>query len=101
MEPFGQLTAIAAPIELRNVNTDMIFPARFMRKPRDENYPLYMFHDRRFRPDIVGDIEVQPLPRQGAVSHAGFDCIALAACEGVEKLDGKTCGYRGGNHDQR
>ncbi len=55
MEPFTQLTAIAAPIELRNVNTDMIFPARFMRKPRDEAYPLYMFHDRRFQPDGTED----------------------------------------------
>ncbi len=79
MEPFIRLTAIAAPIELRNVNTDMIFPARFMRKPRDENYPLYMFHDRRFRPDGTEDPDFvlnQPA-YQGAriiVGNANFGC---------------------------
>jgi len=51
MEAFTRLTAIAVPIELKNVNTDMIFPARFMRRPRDGRYASYLFHDRRFAAD--------------------------------------------------
>ncbi len=79
MEPFTLLTAIAAPIELRNLNTDMIFPARFMRKPRDENYPLYMFHDRRFRPDGTEDPDFvlnQPPYRAARiiVGNSNFGC---------------------------
>jgi len=79
MEPFTRLTAIAAPIELRNVNTDMIFPARFMRKPRDGNYPLYLFHDRRFRPDGTEDADfvLNRTAYRGAriiVGNANFGC---------------------------
>lgn len=51
MEPFTHLTAVAVPFGQSNVNTDTILPARFMRRPRDERYPDYLFHDRRFLPD--------------------------------------------------
>jgi 3-isopropylmalate/(R)-2-methylmalate dehydratase small subunit len=50
-EPFTTLTAIAAPLEMSNVDTDQIIPARFMRRPRDERYAQYGFHDLRFTPD--------------------------------------------------
>ncbi|MGG5808934.1 3-isopropylmalate dehydratase small subunit [Falsiroseomonas sp. CW058] len=50
-EPFTTLTAIAAPLDLHNVDTDQIMPARFMRRPRDERYASYGFHDLRFAPD--------------------------------------------------
>jgi 3-isopropylmalate/(R)-2-methylmalate dehydratase small subunit len=59
MGPFRTLTAIAAPFEMANVNTDQIFPARFIRKPRGPGYAAYAFHDLRFadhggeRPDFV------------------------------------------------
>jgi 3-isopropylmalate/(R)-2-methylmalate dehydratase small subunit len=58
-EPFTTLTGIAAPLEMSNVDTDQIMPARFMRRPRDERYATYGFHDLRFdaegatRPDFV------------------------------------------------
>lgn len=52
-EPFTTLTAIAAPLDLSNVDTDQIMPARFMRRPRDERYSAYGFHDLRFTPDGV------------------------------------------------
>lgn len=52
-EPFTTLTAIAAPLEMSNVDTDQIMPARFMRRPRDERYATYGFHDLRFTPDGV------------------------------------------------
>ncbi len=47
MQPFTELTAVAVPLALANVNTDMILPARFLRKPRDERYGSYLFHDLR------------------------------------------------------
>lgn len=50
-EPFTTFTAIAAPLDLSNVDTDQIMPARFMRRPRDERYSNYGFHDVRFTPD--------------------------------------------------
>lgn len=50
-EPFTTLTAIAAPLEMPNVDTDQILPARFLRRPRDERYATYGFHDLRFNPD--------------------------------------------------
>ncbi|NGM21173.1 3-isopropylmalate dehydratase small subunit [Roseomonas stagni] len=34
-----------------NVDTDQIMPARFMRRPRDERYVAYGFHDLRFTPE--------------------------------------------------
>jgi 3-isopropylmalate/(R)-2-methylmalate dehydratase small subunit len=48
MEPFTTLTAIAAPLDMNNVDTDQILPARYLRRPRDERYPTYGFHDQRF-----------------------------------------------------
>jgi 3-isopropylmalate/(R)-2-methylmalate dehydratase small subunit len=60
MEPFVRLTAVAAPIDLPNVDTDRIIPARFLRKPPGSpDYARYCFHDVRFdeggreRPDFV------------------------------------------------
>jgi 3-isopropylmalate/(R)-2-methylmalate dehydratase small subunit len=51
MEPFTTFTAIAAPLDMANVDTDQIIPARFMRRPRDERYAGYAFHDLRFTPE--------------------------------------------------
>jgi 3-isopropylmalate/(R)-2-methylmalate dehydratase small subunit len=50
-EPFTTLTGIAAPLDQANVDTDQIMPARFMRRPRDERYAQYGFHDLRFTPE--------------------------------------------------
>lgn len=49
----------AAPLDLANVDTDQLIPARFLKRPRDERYPEYLFHDVRrddagaLRPDFV------------------------------------------------
>ena len=59
MQTFTQLRAVAAPIDLPNVNTDRISPARFLRKPRDTpGYADFLFHDVRYdgereRPEFV------------------------------------------------
>jgi len=60
MEPFRRLTAVAAPIDLPNTDTDRIIPARFLRKARGApGYASFLFHDVRFdvdgseRPEFV------------------------------------------------
>lgn len=47
MEPLRHLKAIAAPLDLANINTDQLFPARFIKKPRAVGYAQYAFHDIR------------------------------------------------------
>lgn len=47
MEPFTTLTGVAAPLDQANVNTDQIFPARFIKKPRSVDYAQFTFHDLR------------------------------------------------------
>jgi len=56
MEPFRQLTALACPIALANIDTDQILPARFIRTPRSESHAPMLFHDMRF------DAEGRPRP---------------------------------------
>ena len=51
MEPFRRLEAIALPIDRQNVDTDQIVPARFLKKPRENNFGEYLFHDLRKRAD--------------------------------------------------
>jgi len=52
MQPFSTLTAVAAPIDLANIDTDRIIPARFLRKPRGApGYATFLFHDVRFNAD--------------------------------------------------
>ncbi|MGY9002293.1 MAG: 3-isopropylmalate dehydratase small subunit [Rhodospirillales bacterium] len=51
MEVFTKLTAKAAPMDMLNVNTDYIFPARFIKKPREPGYQDFCFHDGRFDED--------------------------------------------------
>lgn len=47
MTPFTTLTAVAVPLDRVNVDTDQIVPARFLRRPRDEGYGQFLFHDLR------------------------------------------------------
>lgn len=51
MKPFTTLVGIAAPIDVPNVDTDQLAPARFLRKPREDGYQNFLFHDLRFNPD--------------------------------------------------
>lgn len=46
MKPLISLSGIAAPIEGRNIDTDQIIPARFLKKKRGE-YADYLFYDLR------------------------------------------------------
>ncbi len=47
MEPLSKLSAVAVPLALANINTDQLFPARFIKKPRSVGYSQYLFHDLR------------------------------------------------------
>lgn len=51
MEPFKTLTAVAAPIDEPNVDTNQICPTRFNKVPRGPAYAKILFHDRRFNLD--------------------------------------------------
>jgi 3-isopropylmalate/(R)-2-methylmalate dehydratase small subunit len=51
MQPFTQLTAIAAPIDEPNVDTNQLCPTRFNKLPRGPQYARVLFHDLRFEAD--------------------------------------------------
>ena len=79
MEPFTKLTAVAAPLDMANVDTDKIIPGRFLRKLRGPGYDKLAFHDIRFNadgsenPDFVLN---QPAYRNASILVAGdnFGC---------------------------
>ena len=51
MNPFICVTAIAAPMDQDNIDTDQILPARHLMMPRDELYGSYVFKDLRLDED--------------------------------------------------
>ena len=59
MRAFESGAYAAAPLDLANVDTDQLIPARFLKRPRDERYTEYLFHDVRrddagaLRPDFI------------------------------------------------
>ena len=79
MQAFTKLTAVAAPLELANIDTDKIIPARFLRRVRGPGYEKLAFHDIRYdaegrdRPDFV----LNQAPYRNAkilVAGANFGC---------------------------
>jgi 3-isopropylmalate/(R)-2-methylmalate dehydratase small subunit len=51
-QAFTRLTGVAVPIDLPNIDTDRVIPARFLRKPQGSaGYDRYLFHDVRFDAD--------------------------------------------------
>jgi len=79
MEPFRTFEAVAAPFPNPDIDTDQIFPSRFMQKPRSSGLYRYLFHDQRFseagveRPSFVLN---QPPYREAkiAVTERNFGC---------------------------
>lgn len=51
MDPFVTLTAPAVPLDIANIDTDQLLPARFLKKPRSAGYGNFLFHDER-KPDF-------------------------------------------------
>ncbi len=98
MEPVTRISERAVALDQVNVNTDQIFPARFLKNPRSVGYAQFLFHDLRFdeagtpRPEfplnhpsaeganiIVSDLNFGcGSSREGAVYalvDAGFSCL--------------------------
>lgn len=73
MDPFRKLEAIALPLARANVDTDQIVPARFLKKPRSENFGQFLFRDLRAEPAFVLN---QPAYREARIVVAGrnFAC---------------------------
>jgi 3-isopropylmalate/(R)-2-methylmalate dehydratase small subunit len=72
-EQFTSLTAIAAPYEPLNVDTDQIVPARFLKFPRKDGYGKFLFHDVREEPDFV--LNRAPFDQARIlVANANFGC---------------------------
>ena len=51
MEKFTRLSAVAAPLPLTNVDTDMIIPARFMKALTRDGLGGHLFQEMRFAAD--------------------------------------------------
>lgn len=65
MQPFTTLTAIAAPIDEPNVDTNQLCPTRFNKVPRGPGHARILFHDRRFDADGA--------PKAFVLNRAPFD----------------------------
>jgi 3-isopropylmalate/(R)-2-methylmalate dehydratase small subunit len=79
VEPFTTVDALAAPLDLQDVDTDRIIPGRFLTVPRSAGLGGYAFHDMRF--DESGaerpEFPLNQAPYRGAsilVAGANFGC---------------------------
>lgn len=74
MTPFVILDGLAAPIEGRNIDTDQIIPARFLKKTRADGYGDFLFYDLRF------DAEQQPRP-DFILNRPAFKQATILVCD--------------------
>src|SRR6266852_117628 len=51
MEKFVRLTAVACPLNVSNLNTDQLLPARYLKWPRSAGIGKVLLQDLRFDPD--------------------------------------------------
>ncbi len=79
MEAFTELTAVAAPLPMANVDTDKIIPARFLKTIKRTGLGVHLFDTLRYdemgeeRPDFVLNRE----PYRNAqilIAHENFGC---------------------------
>jgi 3-isopropylmalate/(R)-2-methylmalate dehydratase small subunit len=79
LEKFTCLTAAACPLDIANLNTDALIPARYLRLPRSAGFAKALLHDLRFdaggreRPDFPLN---QPAWREAKIIVSGrnFGC---------------------------
>lgn len=62
MKPIKQLSSLACPLPLENIDTDQLIPARFMKESRANGYGKFLLHDLCF--DSEGG------PRDFILNHA-------------------------------
>jgi 3-isopropylmalate/(R)-2-methylmalate dehydratase small subunit len=58
MKPFEKIDSTALRIAQVNVDTDQIVPARYLKKPRSDDFGEYLFHDVPHLLDGGGDAKV-------------------------------------------
>src|SRR5580658_6032380 len=68
MEKFTQLTGVAAPMPMINIDTDKIFPAIYLKTIKRTGLARYLFREVRFRPD--GSEDPDFVLNQGPYAHA-------------------------------
>ena len=79
MEPFKTLTALAAPLDRTNVDTDQIIPKQFLKRIERTGYGEFLFFDWRRKPngDPDPDFELNNPRYQGAkilIAGKNFAC---------------------------
>jgi 3-isopropylmalate/(R)-2-methylmalate dehydratase small subunit len=79
MDTFTTLTGIAAPLEIINVDTDMIIPKQFLKTIKRTGLGVHLFEEMRRTPDgaeIPDFVLNQPAYRQAEIIVAGdnFGC---------------------------
>jgi len=79
MEKFTQLTGVAAPMPMINIDTDKIFPAIYLKTIKRTGLSKWLFQEIRFRPDGSENPDFvlnQPPYRQAKIIVAGdnFGC---------------------------
>ena len=78
MKPFTTLTAIAAPFEQPNIDTNQLCPTRFNKVPRGPKYARVLFHDLRFNADGSEKefiLNAEPYNKSGViVADRNFGC---------------------------
>jgi 3-isopropylmalate/(R)-2-methylmalate dehydratase small subunit len=79
MEPFKTLTALAAPLDRANVDTDQIIPKQFLKRIERTGYGDFLFFDWRQTPDgtPVADFVLNDARYNGArilIAGRNFGC---------------------------
>ncbi len=79
MKPFQAVDSVAVPILQSNLDTDQILPARYLQKPRSDDFGQYLFRDLRLRKDgseEPGFVLNRPPYRHGriVVGRRNFGC---------------------------
>lgn len=79
MNPLVRLTAVAVPLPRADVDTDQIFPARYMSRSRSAGFADLLFRDHRFAVDgapVPGFVLNQPVYAGAGILVAGrnFAC---------------------------
>lgn len=77
MKSFTTLTGIAAPLPEADIDTDIIFPARFLLLLDREGLGRHLFHERRHSPSALQEFILSRTPFDNAeilVSGCNFGC---------------------------
>lgn len=79
MEPFRRHTGVVAPFDQTDVDTDLIVPARYLKRIERTGYGRFLFYSKRFRADGTPDPDFvlnRPQYQEATVLVAGrnFGC---------------------------